>query len=352
MQTNNNKPLPPEGMLKFSVAAHYMKMVFDYVARCGLPLADFVHQARLDANCLSDPNGRVPFPDFVRACDTAGALLDEPFIGLRLGQSVKPGHLGSHGYAMMSCTSARELLEQTTRYSALTVDAGHNEFIINGDHCIRYWHSNLPDNQPLGRTQDELYQSSFVGLARAFGDREELSPTWVSFRHPRPNDISEYEAFFRCELRFNAPFTALCFPSTYLDFPLPHANPHLRTVMDDLSTQLLKQHGNALEPGWLAIARRKILDSFKQGVPDIDGVAQASGMTGEQFREKLAEHGTSFRAFIDELRQGLALGYIRDPGLTLVDVAWLLGFSEQSAFQRAFKRWTGMTPGQYRRQHG
>ncbi|WP_367114619.1 helix-turn-helix transcriptional regulator [Aquabacterium sp.] len=66
-------------------------------------------------------------------------------------------------------------------------------------------------------------------------------------------------------------------------------------------------------------------------------------------KEHFAQRGISFRSFIDELRQALALGYMRDPNLSLVDIAYLLGFSEQSAFQRAFKRWTGQTPGDYRR---
>ena len=172
---------------------------------------------------------------------------------------------------------------------------------------------------------------------------------WVSFRHARPLDVRAYEDVFRCPLRFDAPETALGIDARYLDVRLPHANAQLRRIMDDLCAQLLKQLGDTVEPAWLAIARRTVLESFKDGVPEVNAVAKATGFTEAQLKGQLSQRGLSFRGFIDELRRSLALGYTRDPSLGLVDIAFLLGFSEQSAFQRAFKRWTGMTPGDYRR---
>ena len=92
-----------------------------------------------------------------------------------------------------------------------------------------------------------------------------------------------------------------------------------------------------------------MLESFQKGFPDMAEVARATQLSEQALKDKLNERGLSFRAFIDDLRQALAVGYMRDPTLSLVDVAYLLGFSEQSAFQRAFKRWTGQTPGDYRK---
>lgn len=337
-----------ENATMFSVGVHYMRLLTDYAASHGLPLERLLASAGISPETMNDPNGRVPFADFARACEIAATLIGEPGFGVRLGASIQAGHLGSHGYALMSCTDAREMVQQSTRYSALTIDAGHNEFEQRGDEFVRYWRSNLPGGAPLGQLQDELHQATFVTLARVLGNRHDLSPNWVSFRHAKPADISAYEAVFRCPLRFNAPDTAIAFSASYMDLRLPHANAPLRRVMDDLCAQLLKQLGSSVEPAWLAIARRAVLESFKLGVPEPAAIAAAAGMSESELKDKLTEHGLSFRGFVDELRHALALGYSRDPSLGLVDIAYLLGFSEQSAFNRAFKRWTGMTPKQYR----
>ncbi len=334
----------------FSVAVHYMRMLTDYAARQDLSTEYLLKQAGIPSETLTDPNGRVPFNDFSRACDLAAEFLHDPCLGLKLGQSIRSGHLGSHGFALMSCSNGEELLRQSTRYSALTIDAGHNEFEQRGKEFIRIWRSNLPNDVQLGWLQDDLHQATFVTLARFFSNREDLNPNWVSFRHAKPDDTQEYDALFRCPVRFNAPETAMSFNAEYLEIPLPHANPQLRRIMDDLCSQLLKQLGNAIEPAWLAIARKTVLDSFKQGMIEIGDVVKATGLTESQLKDQLAERGLSFRGFVDDLRHALALGYTRDPSLSLVDIAYLLGFSEQSAFQRAFKRWTGMTPGDYRQQ--
>ena len=99
------------------------------------------------------------------------------------------------------------------------------------------------------------------------------------------------------------------------------------------------------------MARSAVLESFKLGMPELVHVASAANMSEEELKKQLAKRGLSFRSFVDDLRHGLAMGYVRDPTLSLVDIAFLLGFSEQSAFQRAFKRWTGKPPGDYRKVH-
>ena len=144
---------------------------------------------------------------------------------------------------------------------------------------------------------------------------------------------------------FPAPETAIAFSVTGTDKPLPTSNPQLVAMMEDVCARLLEEPGDSLEPAWLSIARAAVLESFKLGMPELSRIAGAAGMTEDELRKQLNRRGLSFRSFVDNLRHGLAMGYVRDPTLTLVDIAFLLGFSEQSAFQRAFKRWTGKTTG-------
>ncbi|WP_374442616.1 helix-turn-helix domain-containing protein [Pseudomonas panipatensis] len=133
--------------------------------------------------------------------------------------------------------------------------------------------------------------------------------------------------------------------SSFISLTMPPVSVHIPALLFDLLMEL----GDVLEPTWLSIARRTVFESFCHGVPDIKVVAAATGFSEAKLKDRLAERGLSFRGFIDDLRRALAVGYMGNHGFSLVDVAYLLGFSEQSSFQRAFNRWTGKTPGDYRR---
>ena len=333
-----------------SVAAHLVRLLTDHAARQGLPAGALLSAAGLSRFALDDNEARLPFTDFQRLCDEAARLLHDPCLGLHAGAGVRPGHLGSHGFALMSCTTVRELMQRSLRYSSLVIDACRNEFTVRDGLCIRYWRSNLPGAAPAGRIQDELNMALWISLARWVSDQPALSPAWVSFQHAEPADPDEYQRLFRCPLHFGAPDTAIAFPATLLDLPLPQANPAVRQMLDALCERLLLQLASKNEPDWLAACRQAIVQAFTQGVPEPAAIAGSVGMTEDELRQKLGERLLSFRALVDELRRQLALGYIQDASLNLVDIAFLLGFSEQSAFQRAFKRWTATTPGEYRRQ--
>lgn len=332
-----------------SVAVSFAKLITDFTETRNLSTPVLLEEVGLRTDDLSDPNGRIPFVKFDQLLQIAATRLNEPCLGIKLGQSIRPGHLGSHGFALMSCATGHELMQQHVRYSTLTIDAAYVVIEKRGNDYVRFLKSSLKNEADLGRLQCELNVSTTVAMARWFTNRPDLSPKWVTFQYQEPSDTSPYEEFFNCPVQFSGSETAVCFDGAYLSMSLPHANPQLRKMMDDVCAGLIKQLGTALEPGWVAHARQLILKSFNEGLPDIATIATAIGMTEEDLKSQLAHRGTSFRGFVDELRQGLALGYVRDPNLSLVDIAYLLGFSEQSAFQRAFKRWTGVSPGEYRK---
>lgn len=334
---------------QFSVAVHFFKLVIDYIQTKDVDVADFLHKAGLHEIALQEPNDRIPFDTFSELCEFTAFYFNEPNLGLKLGESIRPGHLGSHGFALMSCSNVTELIQQHIRYSALTIDALHIEVEKKGDEYIRYCKSNLPNQAPLGKIQEQLNMATTVALSRWFVNRLDLNPQWISFQHDRPENIEEYQKLFNCPISFSQSYTAIGINAGLFNLSLPGANPQLKRIMDDLCAQLIKKLGNTLEPAWLAQARQVIIQSFQTGLPEIEIIAQEIHLTEEEFKNLLSEREMSFRGFVDELRYALALGYVRDPALNLVDISYLLGFSEQSAFQRAFKRWTGMTPGEYRR---
>lgn len=334
--------------MQHTVAVHFFRLLTDYLSQQGHNVDDFLAAANFDVCLLDDANERIRYQDFARLCERAKDQFNEPFLGIKLGQNAKPPHLGSLGFSLMASSSGLEMMQQTARYTSLSIDAAHTVFEKKGNRFIRYRRSNLPGGEALGQLQDELSHAVWVSLRRWLWNRQDLKLHWVSFRHEAPNDLTEYENFFRCELRFGCVENALCFNAGSENKTAPLANAHMFNAMNDMCESLVQKLGNRHEPSWLAQARQLIASSFKQGMPDIEDIAAQLDVDVDQFKQQLSEREMSFRAITDELRHSLAVGYIRDSKLSLVDIAFLLGFSEQSAFQRAFKRWTGLPPGKYR----
>jgi len=327
---------------------HLARQVTDYAASCGLPVDRLLAGLGLAPQLLDDAEARLPFLDFKRLCERAAQELGDPFFGLHVGEQIKPGHLGVLGYALMSCATLGEALESSRRYSGVVMDVNRNEQIARDGECIRTWHSQLVNREPVGRLQDEMRIAVWVTLVRWSTGRSEFAPSWVAFQHARPADEREYARVIRCPVRYGAEHTALAFPLALLELPLPQANAPVRRAMDALCERVLQRLSKHHEPAWLGAVRSAVLASFERGGPELGAVARRVGMAEDELAELLGHSGLSFRSLVEDLRRDLALAYVVDPSLSLTDITFLLGFSEQSAFQRAFKRWTGKAPGEYR----
>lgn len=334
-----------------TVAAQLIRLVTDYAVQHGSDVAALLASVGWAQESLNEAEVRLPFPAFRQLCERLAADLGDPCLGLHIGQMVKPGYLGSLGFVLMSCSTVEEALQRSRRYSGIILDACSNEFELHDEVCIRYWRSRLPGGAPVGRLQDDMNMAVWVTLARWITGHEEFVPAWVAFQHarPAPAEVAEYRAVFRCPVRFSAPETAIAIPREVLAWPLPQANPSVRRMLDVLCERLLEQTARQSDPDWLIAVRETILKAFDQSGPDLSVVAEAVGLNADELSRRLARQGLSFRGLVDELRRKLALAYVDDPSLSLADITYLLGFSEQSAMQRAFKRWTGQTPGEYRR---
>jgi AraC-like DNA-binding protein len=324
-------------------------LLTDYAEVQGLNAVDIFRACDVDCKVLDDPDTRVPADNFLKLCELIGDYVGVAHLGLELGARMRPRYLGTYGFTLLSCSTTRELLREFLRYSVLSNNSGCVSVEDRGEQCVMSWRSFLTPGTDGATLLDELVLASWTTIRRQIRCSNGAPPKWVSFRHAAPHDLTPYQNLFRCEVRFGADEVALAFSSNDLDEQLPHGNPQVLAVMTSLCHRLRRRLGDPQDPAWLAECRRVVIDAFRNGDPDIANVSGVLGMSPSVLRQKFKQHGLSFRAFTDELRHELALGYLNDSTLHLADVAHQLGFSEQSAFQRAFKRWTGKTPGEYRR---
>jgi AraC-like DNA-binding protein len=168
----------------------------------------------------------------------------------------------------------------------------------------------------------------------------------VSFAHPRPERTAEHARLFGCPVRFGAPHDELVFPSAMLDSPSRVGDGKLAEILEGLAERLLKE--TTSEPDLLARARFQVWTHLQKGDVAIEPVARDLGLSPRTLQRRLLELGTSHRRILDEVRAQMA-GLLLARPHKLLDIALLLGFSDQTAFHKAFRRWTGSSPAKTRR---
>lgn len=169
-------------------------------------------------------------------------------------------------------------------------------------------------------------------------------PSEVIFSHSRPANVKPFRDHFQAPLRFDAPRTGLLFPASYLDHPLPGSNPQLR--------QLLEQRVAALETegagDFVALVRRILHNLVLDGHGSLSEVAQVFGIHHRTLNRRLRESGWTFKALLDEVRHEIARQLLADTDLSVLELAAVLGYADDTAFTRAFKRWSGVPPSAWR----
>lgn len=201
----------------------------------------------------------------------------------------------------------------------------------------------LKDENPARiRTSLSMWHNFICWLV---GMRIDLKAVYFAF--PQPDDHEHYQRLFQSEIRFSQHDNAFVFPAYYLDYPLVHNDESLRVFLKTAPYQLIAtvSADSSLKSQVVSLLGK----DFSRESPSAEEVAGRLNMSVSTLRRRLLEEETSYQKIKDECRKDAALGYINSPQLSINDVASLMGFDEPSAFFRSFKKWTGMTPGEYRR---
>jgi AraC-like DNA-binding protein len=173
----------------------------------------------------------------------------------------------------------------------------------------------------------------------------DLRPLALELRFPPPADVQPYQDAFKCPLRFNAPLNALYFARADVTLPLPTANAELARVHERIASEHLQR----LDPAQTCHRTRPvIIRHLQDGEPRRPKIAAILGMSERTLQRRLTAEGTSFQLLLDDTRRELARHYLGQRNVSLADIAYLLGFSNQSSFFRASRRWFGSSPRHYR----
>jgi len=265
-------------------------------------------------------------------------------LGLEIAAYVQPKHLGIIAYLALSCENLGEAMACYQDFHRLIYDGSPLIVEFNPPYASIRWEA--PEPHPTQLT-DEIAIALMVQFLKLFMSGESINLHEVHFVNAAPKNIAIYEQYFHCRVRFEQ-------PKTQLLLPVSEAFKPLRTGDHTLQQLLLKQAQALLEqlPNSTQLDQRlqhAILTGLQKNQYQIDFIAEKLGLSVRQLQRHLQQQNTTFQERVQQIRFMLATEYLKDPHLSLQEIALLLCYSEQSAFQRAFKIWTGQTPQQWRK---
>lgn len=319
-------------------------------------LSDWLDQRQLDASPLRAALARwssqdtVPVPVWRDLLAQGLALVPGTVAPeLEVGACVRPAHVGVLGYLVLASETLGEAMLAYQRYETLFYGASLAEIEILGDQAEMRW---PPSVNELGQQADGAAIAALVTFMRRQIDQPP-PPTAVGFLEDVDAETAKaYEAFFGCPVAWNDSHVRVRFPLQHLGLPMPRRDPTLRELLDRQARALLRvlPEGTGAGSGSDRQLQQVLLKLLADGEPTLGRAARAMHMSPRTLQRRLARHRLSWQQWLDRSREQLARQYLADPSLTLTDIALLLGFSEQSAFTRAYRRWTGNSPGRERRQ--
>jgi AraC-like DNA-binding protein len=322
-----------------------MRVLMAYLEKRGVDTAPIRRRAGLEGVDLAHPEQRVPESVPRVAWELAAEATGDEAIGIHVAEAWTPGAADVLDYAFCASPTLGDALGQVARYARVM----HDRFTISlvPEGAGARLALAVPPRYPVTRYQVEFFHATLLRLARETCDPG-LVPIDASFAHPPPASLDEHRRFFACPLRFDQPVISLLMARADLERPMRGADPALAALLGRQLDKLLE----SLPAGPSVSARARLLvkDDLPSGSVSVDRVAGQLAMSVRTLSRRLETERTSFRHLLDSVRQELAVAHLRDPRMELAEIAFLLGYSESSAFHRSFKRWTGRTPLEFRRQ--
>lgn len=315
----------------------YVLLLVEYIKHHHPHPDEMLHTLGIEPNAAQSDE-RIALANFTKMLKRIEQEMNEPHLAIEIARHITAAHFGVLGYLILACANLGEALALLTRYARLLNDHFVMATHIEDDVLILTWDfADLNDLlfYELGLAAMMQFTNHLIGIS--------ASTLEVQLRSPCPQNPAYYEEFYGCPVYFDQKDMVIRLPARLLTTPVKQPD---RILLDLLSKQadqalaaLPQQNGE-----WVKKVCQEIVRLCHEDTPTLAKVAHRFYVTPRTLQRHLNDEGSNFQLLLDETRQHLAEQYLQDPRLQLTDIADLLGYSDQSALTRAFKRWTGNTP--------
>ncbi len=323
--------------------ASLLFVLWNILESYGIDPEPLFQEMALNPELMRKPRGIYRIDDIDNLWRKASEVIGDPCFGLKAAEVWHPSNFGALGYAMLASNTLRTSLERMVRYLGFISDEDFMELdeIEEGLRLTLV----LSDKKIDKSEQNDAALSVTLSMCR-MNYIEDLAPVSVTLVHPKPSCSARFFEYFRSPVLFEAPSYSFTLPIEAVDKILPGSNPQLAELNDQVMIQYLAKLN---QDHITHKVKATIIDQLPSGSVTDETVAQAMHMSSRKLQRQLQRAGTTFNTLFDEIRQELAQKYLRDQDASMTEIAFLLGFSESSAFSRAFKRWMGVSPTKYRK---
>jgi AraC-like DNA-binding protein len=323
--------------------SHGLAHVLDWAVQRGAKRERLLARIPVAPELLSDADARIPLEAYYAGLEVAVDELSDPFLGLHYIASVDPSALGALGFLALASPTAGAALERIFRYHAWLSDGEVFAMDVVGEEARFRYVPHGPPRRAHAQCAEMYVADCFIGLARATG--APIAARSLELAHVPHGPRSEYERHLGCVPEFGAPRYAWSFSADVLARPMLGSDPALERFLErqvSASARAFASAGPVAEQ-----ARRALAESLPEGGLSVAALARRLRMSARTLQRRLMNENTSRALLLDELRRMRAEVYL-EMGLPIAEVSYLVGFAEPSVFFRAFKRWTGETPADYR----
>ena len=305
--------------------------------------AALFRSAGIDIERITDPAARFPVTQMQKLWRHAVDETGDPCFGLTAGELLQPAALHGLGLAWLASDTLRDGLARLTRFSRLISTAATVQF-EETDNSVNLTLLPPADFENFAYEAVDAGMAFFLRMCRITGGPE-ISPVHVALMRPRPACADRFTVFFNAPIEYGADTNLLSFNRDRVSINLPYANPELARINDQSVVDYLARFDR---DSITMRVRATIIERLPDGTPSQGNIAETLHVSMRSLQRKLNRENTNFKELLEGTRHELALQYIREQHRSIGEITYLLGFSEPSNFSRAFKRWTGMSPAEYR----
>lgn len=340
-------PPPPAPPADDRVFASLPLALLAYCATLGLDPREMIAISGLTSDELRDPDALVDYESLIRLWEVLLRRFPDRPLGLDYASYLSPRTLGVVGFACSHCQDLRGAVELYARHGRLA-DPRLVVTIESSEDHARVAFAHEPRVEAMAEPM-EMMIAALAFIARRMNPSMP-PPHEVCFRHPRRHPAERYEQVFEAPVRFAAGFTGLTFSAASLALPIMGADPRVGKYLQQQVEALhaAREHVPAGQP-LDARVRETIDQGLLTGATDQAAVARALGMSSRSLQRGLQALHTSFSEQLDAVRRSRSLQLLRDPERSVREIAFMLGYADPRAFYRSFRRWTGHTPAEHRR---
>ena len=327
-----------------TVCSEYLVDLLQYIENHGIDAKSLISAVGFTPEQHLTVQGRFPLRLFEVILDVASVMLDDTFLGAHAGADSSPTAWGMVSYIGMSAPNSRAAFDAVANFSRLLIDHGDVMYSETEDEwtCLTWV---VPERKPVSRQLTEFFFTSWYRANKVILDRW-CNQREVYFSHSGPTEKGEIERILEAPVKYNSDSNVVKFDRHFLERPtrFPHTGIYNSLVQTARSELAKLQMEDRIVKDVIACVVRQL----PSGVSKLEEVAAELGMAPRTLQRRLNNTDTNFKSLVDDARKQRSKQLVNEGELALLEISAELGFSDQSSFQKAFKRWFGLAPGRYR----